>query len=319
MSRSKAQRKGDLGPAGAAQAQAVSAALAVHHAGTIAVVGRPNVGKSTLLNDLVGEKICITSSKAQTTRQQVRGILTRDGYQYVFVDTPGFQTTHRNALNRQMNRTVQQALAEVDVALWVVEAKTVGDEDRIILSLLPTDTPVILVLNKVDLIGDRRSLLPRVAELASWRQFAAIVPVSAQRGQGIEELLAEIAKNLPPGDALYADDEITDRDQRFIAAEFIREKIFRLLGDEVPYFSNVVIDQYEQEGRLSRIFATVIVDKPSQKPILLGKGGATIKRIASEARQDMERLFGGTVYLEVWVRVKSGWADDEASLRRMGF
>ena len=292
---------------------------AITHAGTIAVVGRPNVGKSTLLNRLVGEKVSITSRKAQTTRQRVRGILTRGENQFVFVDTPGFQSTFRNALNRQMNRAVQTALAEVDVVLWVIEAKRCTDADRALLPLLPAGRPVLLVLNKADCVADQKTLLPLVAELAKMRDFAAILPVSASRGQGIDALLAEVAKRLPAGEPLYSPDELTDRDERFLAAEFIREKIFRLLGDEVPYYSNVVIDQFEQEGELRRIFAAVIVDKAGQKPILLGKDGATIKRIATEARQDMERLFGGRIYLEVWVRVKSGWADDEATLRRLGF
>ncbi|CAG1010588.1 GTPase Era [Burkholderiales bacterium] len=291
----------------------------VTRAGTIAVVGRPNVGKSTLLNRLVGEKISITSRKAQTTRQRVRGILTQGPTQFVFVDTPGFQTAHQNALNREMNRAVRAALAEVDVVLWVIEARQFTAADRSLLPLLPQDRPVLLVLNKADTVAGQRPLLPLVAELAKLRTFNAILPVSASRGQGIDALLLELSKLLPESGPLYAPEDLTDRDERFLAAEFIREKIFRLLGDELPYFSNVVIDHFEQEGELRRIFAAVIVDKPGQKPILLGKDGAMIKRIATEARQDMERLFGGRVYLEVWVRVKSGWADDEAALRRQGF
>lgn len=291
----------------------------ITRAGTIAVVGRPNVGKSTLLNRLVGEKISITSRKAQTTRQRVRGILTQGHTQFVFVDTPGFQTAHQNALNREMNRAVRAALAEVDVVLWVIEAKQFTAADRSLLPLLPQDRPVLLVLNKTDTVAGQRPLLPLVAELAKLRAFSAILPVSASRGQGIDALLLELSKLLPESGPLYSLEDLTDRDERFLAAEFIREKIFRLLGDELPYFSNVVIDHFEQEGELRRIFAAVIVDKPGQKPILLGKDGAMIKRIATEARQDMERLFGGRVYLEVWVRVKSGWADDEAALRRQGF
>jgi len=289
----------------------------VRRAGTIAVVGRPNVGKSTLLNHLVGEKICITSRKAQTTRQRVRGILTTADTQFVFVDTPGFQTQHRSALNREMNRAVQSALQEVDVVLWVIEAKRYSEGDAALLPLLPSGKPVILVLNKLDRVADRKALLPFVAGLQQLRPFAAIVPVSASRDEGLEALLSEIARHLPESEALYDTDEITDRDERFLAAEFIREKIFRLLGDELPYFSNVVIDHFEQEGQLRRIFASIVVDKPGQKPIVLGKDGAMIKRIATEARADMERLFGGTIYLEVWVRVKSGWADDPATLRRL--
>ncbi len=291
--------------------------MSIGRAGTIAVVGRPNVGKSTLLNHLVGEKICITSRKAQTTRQRVRGILSTADTQFVFVDTPGFQTQHRSAFNREMNRAVESALREVDVVLWVIEARRYTDADAKLLPLLPATKPVILVLNKLDRVADRKNLLPFVAELKDLRSFAAILPVSANRDEGLDVLLEEIARHLPAGEALYDPEDLTDRDERFLAAEFIREKVFRLLGDEVPYFSNVVIDLFEQEGTLRRIFASIIVDKVGQKPIILGKDGEMIKRIATEARQDMERLFGGKVYLEVWVRVKSGWADDPATLRRL--
>jgi GTP-binding protein Era len=218
-----------------------------------------------------------------------------------------------------MNRAVTQSLQEVDVVLWVTEAARLTPEDREVLALLPADRPVIAVVNKIDRIEDRARLLPRMAEIAALRGFAAIVPVSAQKSQQLEQLLAEIAAVLPEGEPYYEADQLTDRDERFIAAEFIREKIFRLLGDEVPYFSHVVIDKFEQEGQLRRIFAAVIVDRAGHKPILLGSNGETMKRIATEARQDMERLFGGKVYLEVWVRVKSGWADDEATLKRQGF
>ena len=307
------------GPATVTTAVGAASPAAIAHAGTIAVVGRPNVGKSTLLNHLIGEKISITSRKAQTTRQRVRGILSLGERQFVFVDTPGFQTAHRTALNREMNRAVQQSLAEVDVVLWVVEANRYNLADRALLPLLPVDRPVILAVNKTDRVTDKRGLLPFVAQISQVREFAAILPVSASRDQGLPELLEEIGKHLPAGEALYPPDELTDRDERFLAAEFIREKIFRLLGEEVPYFCNVVIDHFEQEGQLRRIFAAVIVDKPGQKPILLGKDGDMIKRIATEARLDLERLFGGKIYLEVWVRVRSGWADDEATLRRQGF
>ncbi len=293
--------------------------MSVHRAGTIAVVGRPNVGKSTLLNHLVGEKISITSRKAQTTRQRVRGILTMADAQFVFVDTPGFQTRHQNALHREMNRAVRNALQEVDVVVWVVEANRYGEADAALLPLLPLGKPVILVLSKIDRIAERRALLPSVGKLAEIRDFAAIVPVSASRDEGLQTLLAEIAKQLPEGEALFDAEDLTDRDERFLAAEFIREKVFRLLGDEVPYFSHVVIDRFEVEGKLRRIFASIVVDKPGHKPIVLGKEGRVIKRIATESRKDLERLFGGPIYLEVWVRVKSGWADDEATLRRQGF
>ncbi len=287
--------------------------------GYVAIVGRPNVGKSTLLNALIGEKISIVSRKAQTTRHRITGIRTDDDAQYVFVDTPGFQTQHTNALNRAMNRGVTQALADVDVVLFVIEADRFGGKDKVVLNLLPEDKPVILVINKTDRIKDKAAFMPFLAEVAAKRDFAAVVPVSATSGRQLEELLGEVRKHLPHEELLFAEDEMTDKSSRFIAAEYIREKLFRLLGDELPYSTTVEIERFEEEGALKRINAAIVVDRPGHKAIVIGKGGETLKRIASEARQDMERLFDGKVYLEIWVKVKSGWTDDERLLKSLGY
>jgi GTP-binding protein Era len=287
--------------------------------GFIAIVGRPSVGKSTLLNALVGARISITSRKPQTTRHRIAGIVTDDAVQYVFVDTPGFQTRHHGALNERLNRTVRESLADVDAIVWVVDGARIAPEDKAVAELLPRDTPVVVAVNKVDALANKRELLPRLAELGAMRDWAAIVPISAERGTQLAELKTEIAKLLPQSPPLYPPDELTDRDERFLAAEMVREKIFRLLGDEVPYATTVTIDSFEQEGRLRRIHATVLVDKSSQRAILLGEGGSRMKAIATQARRDMEQLFDGPVFLEVWVRVKRGWADDDASLARLGY
>jgi GTP-binding protein Era len=287
--------------------------------GYVAVVGRPNVGKSTLVNRLVGAKVSITSRKAQTTRHRVTGIVTKPAAQFVFVDTPGFQTKHRSRLNDRMNRAVTQSVADVDAAILVVEAGRTTEADRAVIRLLPTGIGVVAALNKIDRLEDRDQLLPQMAELAALRPFAAIVPASAEKDRGLDALLAEVGKLLPVGAPIFGADEITDRDERFLASEFIREKIFRLLGEEVPYATTVAIDRFEHEGKIRRIHATVYVDRDNQRAILLGAGGAQMKEIASAARTDMERLFGGPVFLEVWVRVKRGWADDEALLTRFGY
>lgn len=287
--------------------------------GYLAIVGRPNVGKSTLLNHLVGEKISIVSRKAQTTRHRITGILTTDDAQFVFVDTPGFQTRFSNALNRAMNRGVTQTLVDVDVILFVIEAGHFDARDKAVMKLLPAETPVILVVNKTDRLKDKTALLPFLNEVAGQHQFAAVVPVSAVKGKQTGELLAEARKYLPNDELLFAEDELTDKSERFLAAEYIREKLFRLLGDELPYATTVEIEKFEQEGNLRRIFAAIVVDRDSHKAIVIGKGGESLKRIATEARQDMERLFDGKVYLEVWVKVKSGWTDDERLLRSLGY
>jgi len=237
----------------------------------------------------------------------------------VFVDTPGFQTKHSTALNRTMNRGVTQALQEVDVICFVIEAGRFSEADRKVVALLPEDRPVILVLNKIDQLKDKAALLPFVAKLAEVRDWAAVVPVSAEKGTQADSLLGEIRHALPKQGFLYDPETLTDRSERFIASEYIREKLFRLLGDELPYAATVEIEKFEVEGDLRRVFTAIVVDRESHKPIIIGKHGETLKRIASEARQYMTRLFGGTVYLELWVKVKSGWADDERLLRTLGY
>ena len=300
-------------------AESISLASAVRRSGFIAIVGQPNVGKSTLLNRMIGEKISITSRKAQTTRHRVTGILTTEEAQFVFVDTPGFQTRFSNALNRAMNRGVNQALAEVDAILFVVEAGNYSAKDKAVERMFPDGVPVILVINKHDQYKDRVKMIAFLTELAAVRPWAAIVPISAKSGRKVDELLQELQKLLPNEGLLFPEDEITDKSERFLASEYIREKLFRLLGDELPYAATVEIEKFEVEGNLRRIFAAIVVDRDGHKAIVIGKGGETLKRIASEARQDMERLFGGKVYLEVWVKVKSGWADDERLVRSLGY
>ncbi|MEP6701873.1 MAG: GTPase Era [Betaproteobacteria bacterium] len=288
-------------------------------AGRIAIVGRPNVGKSTLLNHLVGQKISITSRKPQTTRQRILGIRTEPEAQFVFVDTPGFQTRHNSALTRLMNHSVTAAIGDVDAIVHVVEASGWDAGDDLIARLLTGEVPVVLALNKVDRMKDREKLGVLIGERSHAFAYAALVPVSAQKGTQLNALLGELKKLLPEQPALYGEDELTDRSERFLAAEFIREKLFRSLGEEVPYAVSVVIEKFEQVGNLRRIFAAVIVDKPNQKGIVLGNGGEKMKQIATDARLDMEKLFGGKVYLEVFVKVKSGWADNERSLRSLGY
>ncbi len=287
--------------------------------GHVAIVGRPSVGKSTLVNRLVGHKITITSKKPQTTRHRIMGVLTEPSRQFIFVDTPGFQTKHGGRLNERMNHAVIASLDDVDVVVLVVDAAKLTPADRNVVARIPAGARVIVALNKIDELADKRALLPRLAELASWREFAALVPVSAEKGAGIDALKDEVAAALPQAHALYDADTLTDRDERFLAAEMVREKIFRLLGDEVPYATTVVLEQFVQEPKLRRISAVVLCDKPGQRAILVGAGGATMKAIATQARRDMEALFGGKVFLEVFVRVRKNWAATDASLSKLGY
>jgi GTPase len=287
--------------------------------GTVAIVGRPNVGKSTLLNRIVGAHVAITSRKAQTTRHRIQGIFTDSKSQFIFVDTPGYQTEHRSALNREMNRTVGQVASEVDVIVLVIDAAGWGARDLPVLELLPRDVPVILALNKVDRIDDKSKVARALTEAGAKRDFAALVPISAEKGKQITPLLEEIRRRLPVAPAIYEEDEITDRPERFLAAELVRERIFRLLGEELPYSTAVVVEKFEIEGTMRRIAATIYVDKPGHKAIVIGEKGATLKRIGTEARHAMEALFGSKVFLETHVKVKSGWADSDAALRQLGY
>ena len=289
------------------------------HSGYIAIVGRPNVGKSTLLNHLIGQKISITSRKAQTTRHRIHGIFTDEQSQFVFVDTPGFQTRHLNALNRGMNRVVTSSLRDVQVVLYVLEALRYDERDQEVLRLLPDNRPVLLVINKIDEVADKGQLFAFAERVAQDFKFAAIVPVSARLGSKIEELRDAIRSHLPEGELIYDKDDITDRSERFLAAEMLREKIFRFTGDELPYSTSVVIEQFKMEGKLRRISAAVLVDREAHKAMLIGKKGEKLKEIATQARLDMEKMFGGKVFLEVFVKLRSGWADDERVLRSLGY
>lgn len=294
--------------------------------GLVAIVGRPNVGKSTLLNALVGQKVSITSDKAQTTRHRITGIRTVTsegeggaGAQFVFVDTPGFQTRHSAALNRNLNRTVQSVLSDVDVVLFVVEAGRFGLDDAKVLALLPAGKPAFLIANKLDAVHRRADLAPWLKEMQVHHAFAEFVPLSARRQADVERLLDIIRPYLPEQPWFYEQDALTDRSDRFLASEIIREKLFRLTGDELPYTSTVVIDKFEEEGNLRRISASIVVERDSHKGIVIGSGGERLKRIGSEARQELEKLMDAKVFIELWVKVRSGWADDDAHLRSYGY
>jgi len=288
-------------------------------AGYVAIVGRPNVGKSTLLNRLVGQKLSITSRRPQTTRDRVVGILTRPDAQFVFVDTPGVQSAHGSRLNRYMNRSASQALEQVDAVALVLEALRFGAPDRKVLAAIPEGVPVVAVVNKIDRLADKSALLPFLAALAQAHPFHEIVPVSAETGLQTDALLRVLRELLPESGLIYGEDELTDRSERYLAAELVREKLFRLLGEEVPYATAVEIERFEQEGELRRISAAILVERPGHKPIVIGKGGEKLKAIGTQARQDMEKLFGGKVFLELFVKVREGWTDDPATLRRLGY
>lgn len=291
--------------------------------GLVAIVGRPNVGKSTLLNALVGQKISITSNKAQTTRHRITGIRTLGEAQFVFVDTPGFQMKHNAALNRTLNRTVLSSLGDVDVVLFVVEAGRFGLPDAKVLALLQTEAmkgkPVLLVANKLDALQRRQDVLPWLKQMQERHAFAEFVPMSATREADVERLLGIVQPYLPEQPWFYEEDALTDRSERFLASELIREKLFRLTGDELPYSCTVVIDKFQEEGALRRIAATIVVERDAHKGMVIGEGGERLKRIGSEARQELERLWDAKVFLELWVKVRSGWADDEAHLRSYGY
>jgi GTPase len=290
-----------------------------HRCGTIGIAGRPNTGKSSLLNRLVGEKLSIVSAKAQTTRHLVTGILTEAGCQYIFVDAPGQQTRSRSSLHRALNRRATEAARDADVALFVVEALRFGPEDHAALKRIPAEQRVIAAVNKIDTLKKPAQLIPFLERLAKTRDFAAIVPVSAKTGKNTRDLMAALREVLPEAPAAYPADQLTDRDERFFAAELLREKLFHVMGEELPYRCEVVIDSFKEEGRLRRIEATILVERDSQKAIVIGAGGARLKKMAAAARQDMERMFDGKVYLGVWVKVRKAWTDDVRVLRQLGY
>ena len=296
------------------------------HCGLIAIVGKPNVGKSTLLNALVGQKISITSRKAQTTRHRITGMSTRGAVQFVFVDTPGFQTLHGNALNRSLNKTVQGAVGDVDLVLFVVEAGRTNQADDKVILLLSDKTPTLLIANKLDMVHRRGDIAPWLQTLHAQHKFDEFVPMSAKNAKDIERLFDICKKYLPKQAWFYAPDELTDKSERFLASEMVREKLFRLTGDELPYTSTVVIDKFEEEApkkagqkRLVKIAATIIVERDGHKAMVIGDKGERIKRIGTETRVELERLMDAKVFIELWVKVKSGWADDEARVRSFGY
>jgi len=290
-----------------------------HRCGTIGMAGRPNTGKSSLLNRIIGEKLSIVSPKPQTTRHLVTGILTRPECQYVFVDAPGGQAGAKSVLHRRLNRRATEAARDADVALFVVEALRFGPDDRRVLERIPAEQSVIAAVNKIDLLRSHSLLIPFLDRLSKTRNFVAIVPVSARTGRNVPELLAALREALPEGAAAYPPDQLTDRDERFFAAELLREKLFGEMGEELPYRCEVVIESFKEEGRLRRIEATILVERESQKPIVLGARGERLKRMASAARRDMEKLFGGKVYLGTWVKVRKAWTDDARVLRQLGY
>lgn len=302
---------------------------ATFRTGMVAIIGRPNVGKSTLLNRLVGQKISITSRKAQTTRHRILGISTTATAQFVFVDTPGFQTRHKSVLHKSMHRAIRDAVAGVSCILFVLEGGRFGPEDEAVLQLLPPAgddaLPVILVINKSDMLDDKRGLLPFIQARSTEYPWTAIVPVSAKTGSQIDDLTGEIEKLLPLAPPLFDADDLTDRSERFLVSEMIREKVFRQLGDELPYGMTVVIDRFVEEpspepsGRFCRIAATIIVERANHKAMLIGAAGGKLKLIGSEARSDIEKLLQCRCHLELWVKVKSGWADSAALVKSFGY
>ena len=292
--------------------------------GLIAIVGKPNVGKSTLMNALVGQKISITSRKAQTTRHRITGIRTRGATQFVFVDTPGFQTRHSTALNKSLNKTVMGAIGDVDLILFVVEAGSFTLADAKVLSLFKPGIPTLLIANKLDTVHRRADIAPWLKSMQERHPFAEFVPMSAKKRDDIERLYGICEKYLPEQPWWYAEDELTDRSEKFLASETVREKLFRFTGDELPYTSTVVIDKFDEEAskqhkRFLRIAATIVVERDSHKAMIIGEKGERLKRISTEARQELEKLMDAKVFLEVWVKVRSGWADDEARVRSFGY
>ena len=288
--------------------------------GYVALVGRPNVGKSTLLNHILGQKISITSRKPQTTRHRILGIKTEAGTQTIYVDTPGIHSDQPRAINRQMNRTATSVLQDVDVVVLLIDKLRWTDEDDLVLShLAQVQAPVILAINKVDQIDDKEALLPFIEELSERYAFKEIVPVSALKGSNLDTLERLIGKLLPATEYFFPEDQITDRNLRFIAAELIREKIMRQLGEELPYATAVEIEKFSQQHDMIHIDATILVERAGQKGIVIGKGGERLKKIGTDARQDMEQTFDSRVMLNLWVKVRSGWSDDERALQSLGY
>ena len=290
------------------------------HCGYCAIVGRPNVGKSTLLNRLIGEKLAITSDKPQTTRHSIIGVKTRAEGQIVYVDTPGLHQRGEQAMNRYLNQTAASVLHDVDLQLFVVEALKWGDEDEAVLSrIIASSRPAILVVNKVDRIRDKRRLLPFLADLSRRHSFAEVIPVSAQSGDNLVALEERVVQLLPVGENYYPDDQLTDRSERFFAAELIREQLTRRYAQEIPYSLSVEIEKFEEQPGMNRISALIWVEREGQKNIIIGKKGAALKEAAQQARKEMERMYGKKVFLELWVKVKKSWSSDEKALLSLGY
>jgi GTPase len=293
--------------------------MSAHRCGTVGIAGRPNTGKSSLLNRILGEKVSIVSARPQTTRHLITGILTRDDCQYVFVDAPGQQTRQRSALHRTLNRRATEAARDSDVALFVVEAMRFGPDDHAALARIPSQQKTIAAVNKIDTLKRESDLIPYLDRLSRTRAFEAVVPVSAKTGRNLPALLRALREALPEGPAIYPADQLTDRDERFFASELLREKLFEEMGEELPYRCEVLIEGFKEEGRLRRIEAVILVERDSQKAIVIGAGGERLKRMASAARKDMEKLFGGKVYLGTWVKVRKSWTDDARVLKQLGY
>lgn len=291
-----------------------------YRCGYVSIVGRPNVGKSTLLNHILGQKLAITSRKPQTTRHRMLGIVSRDKVQAIYVDTPGIHGEERKAINRYMNKAATSALKDVDVVLFVVDGLKWSPDDELVLTKLQkVNVPVLLVINKVDTIEDKAALLPHIEQLSQRLPFVEVVPVSALKGHNLDKLHEAVGQRLPFSPPFYDEDQITDRSQRFLAAELVREKIMRQLGEEIPYEITVEIEEFKKEGKLLRISACILVERDGQKKIVIGEGGQRLKLIGTEARLDMVKLFESKIMLSLWVKVKGGWSDDERALKSLGY
>lgn len=291
------------------------------HCGLIAIVGRPNVGKSTLLNSLLGQKVSITSRKPQTTRHRILGILTEDNHQAVLVDTPGLHSEEKRAINRLMNRAASSSIAEVELIVFLVEGTHwTADDELVLKKIKQSGVPCILCINKVDNVQDKEALLPHLQKLGAMHEFKEIVPISASKGDNVEKIKTLCFEALPESDFWFPEDYITDLSSRFMASEIMREKLMRFTGDELPYSTTVEIEQFKQDAKgVLHINALVLVERNSQKRMVIGNKGERLKTIGQEARRDMQELFGQQVFLETWVKVKSGWADDERALRSLGY
>lgn len=289
--------------------------------GYVAIIGRPNVGKSTLINRVLGQKLCITSRRPQTTRHRILGIKTTDDSQLIYVDTPGLHIDDKRAMNKYMNRAAASSIDHVDVILFVVDGMNWTEEDEQVLVRLKAnaEAPVILVINKMDKLADKEVMLPHIEKLAALYNYSNVLPISARKGVNLEQLEAEIKKLMPEGDLIFPEDQLTDRSSRFLAAELVREKLFRHLGQELPYSITVEIEQFDDEKNLYRIGAVIYVERSGQKAIVIGKGGELLKSVGKDARLEMESLFGKKVFLRLWVKVREGWGDNERMLKNLGY